>query len=261
VTIAPCVENEAAAAPTPTPPSLSPMAPTPAPTPQAKPSSTLAEPIMPSSSQTPTPMQTHEMQWAMKVMDILLAEFLRLNATPSTCAANEAAVALTPVAKPSSTPAEPTKQTEESSFRDPNHVLQKETAMGGDPLEMDNIEGYWRQGTISSSDKEKSLIRNAFHSNLPKQARTGYVYARRVLESLWKDGTLSATDEEKLSIRADSNSAIQQYFENELKVSAMIGDEFDMRIIETYWKEEFISSTDEEKAAIKDAHNLAKGKK
>ena len=233
VTIAPCAENEAAVALIPTPPSISPMAPTPDPTPQAKPSSTPLETTMPSSSQTPTPtsIQTQQMQRTKNVLGINLPESLGHNVTL------------------------------ESSFRDPNHVLQKERAMDGDPLEMDHIEGYWRQGTISSSDKEKSLIRNAFHSNLPKQARKGYVYARRELESLWKDGTLSATDEEKLSIRADSNSAIQQCFENELKVNAMSGDEFDMQVIETYWKEEFISSTEEEKASIRGALTTWREKK
>jgi hypothetical protein len=215
------------------------------------------------------------MLWARNILEINLPESLGHNVTLATCAANEAAIAPTPtppssspmaptpaptpVAKPSSTPLEPTKQTEESSFKDPFHVRGKERAMEGESLSMEVIEIYWRQGTISSSDKEKSFIRNAYYSNLPKKVREGDVFGRMNLESLWKDGTLSATDEEKLSIRADSNSAIQQNFKR-LKVNAMNGKWLDMRLINIYRENGFISCTDKELADITSAYELAKPK-
>jgi len=133
--------------------------------------------------------------------------------------------------------------------------------MNGNSYWMDTIEKDWDKGTISSPDEEKSFIRKAFHSNLPKRARAGCFNARRKLESLWNDGTLSATDEEKLSIRTDSNAAMQQEFEKSLKVEAMGGKWLSMNLINNYRKEGFISSTDDEIAAITNAYELAKAKK
>jgi len=137
----------------------------------------------------------------------------------------------------------------------------KERAMNGNADEMDLIENDWSKGTIVSSNEEKSFIRNAFNSNLPKRVREGDVNGRWKLESLWNDGSIAATDEEKLSIRTDSNAAIQQKFKEYIKTNAMSGEWLDMELSKNLRAEGFISVTDDEMADITKAYDLARAKK
>ena len=146
--------------------------------------------------------------------------------------------------------------------QDPVRVARTERAMDGVAWDMHMLELDWAKETSASSDKEKSLIRNIFNSNLPRQVRKGDPTALGRLKNLWNDGTLAVSEEEKTSIMADFKASMKQEFERFYKPQAMAGDSYYMKnILEFYWDDGYISSTDQEKNAIRDAYELARGKK
>jgi hypothetical protein len=90
-----------------------------------------------------------------------------------------------------------------------------EEAMNGDHKNMHNIERLWREGTLSSFEAQKSIIRTAFLSKiLPKVTGEGDEYDMGLLESLWADGTIAVSEEEKSAFREAYYTATMEKVKN-----------------------------------------------
>jgi hypothetical protein len=149
---------------------------------------------------------------------------------------------------------------EESSFTNPVHVRYKKEAMEGDPYRLWEIRDLWNNGTLSSSDYEKSFISCACYSHLPEIVRKGGLGGLYMFESLLKDGTIYLSNEEISSIMSDFKASKKRDYDGYLKKMAMDGDKTAMSLINTYCEEKYLYLSDVEISAVRAAHNAAVAK-